>query len=364
MRDSNIMDEDLKYRKWSIATIIGLMLLLVLLALPTIIIDPFFHYHKPLAKFQYPISSEWYQNDGIARNFDYDALITGTSMTENFMTSQVDRRFGVHSVKIPYSGASFSMINSLVVQGAKSNKNLKMVLRGLDYNRLIEDDFSAIRSDVPFPEYLYDDNLFDDVRYVLNEDVLFNNTYGVYKYTSEGNTTTSFDRYANWNANYTFGKETLDDLYERPELADVIDEATPEDYSRMQKNIEKNVISVARNNPQITFYYFLTPYSIYYFDSLYREGELERSFDLQEAAIKQILQCDNIRLFSFFTNTYMICDLDNYKDTYHYGQWINSDMLNWMKDGDYQLTKENYISYMKEIRSFYLNYNYDSLFEN
>ena len=57
-------------------------------ALCVLQVDPFFHFHRPdTAAYYYELNSERYQNDGISRYFDYDALITGTSMSENFRTT-------------------------------------------------------------------------------------------------------------------------------------------------------------------------------------------------------------------------------------------------------------------------------------
>ena len=80
-------------KKWVITYIIVLIIVLAMLGSVTIIIDPYFHYHKPLATLEYPIYNERYQNNGIAKNFEYNAIITGTSMTENFKTSEFDYLF-------------------------------------------------------------------------------------------------------------------------------------------------------------------------------------------------------------------------------------------------------------------------------
>lgn len=46
-------------------------------------IDPYMHFHKPdTARYFYSLDNQRSQNDGITKHFDYDALITGTSMTE------------------------------------------------------------------------------------------------------------------------------------------------------------------------------------------------------------------------------------------------------------------------------------------
>lgn len=60
-------------------------------------VDPFIHYHKPLTNaYFYPLDNQRSQNDGILKHFEYNALITGTSMTENFKTSELDELFGVN----------------------------------------------------------------------------------------------------------------------------------------------------------------------------------------------------------------------------------------------------------------------------
>lgn len=58
----------------------------------TVVLDPFFHYHKALEGVQYPLNDgmERYLNDGIIKTYDYDAAIVGTSMMQNFKTSQFD----------------------------------------------------------------------------------------------------------------------------------------------------------------------------------------------------------------------------------------------------------------------------------
>ena len=132
-------------------------------------IDPFFHYHKPdTERYFYVLDSERNQNDGITRQFDYDALITGTSMTENFKTSELEDLFGVRAVKVPASGGTFKEINDIVRRALQYQPKLKLVVRGLDLNHV----FSApdsLRQDLgKYPEYLYDNNLFNDVEYVLN----------------------------------------------------------------------------------------------------------------------------------------------------------------------------------------------------
>ena len=102
-------------KKWTAAFIAVLLALLMGMGAVTAVIDPYFHYHKPLERYQYVIENQRYQNNGIVKHFDYDAVITGTSMSENFKTSEMNEIFGVNAVKVPFSGSSYREINDNLV---------------------------------------------------------------------------------------------------------------------------------------------------------------------------------------------------------------------------------------------------------
>ena len=356
-------DRSKKYRLWSIAAIIVAAVVIAVPAVYVTVIDPFFHFHKPLASLEYPLDSEWYQNDGIVRHFDYDAMMTGTSMAENFKASQIDEMFGVSSIKTCYNGSTFRQTNTLIEQAVKCQPELKLVFRSLDFNRLITDDVYSIRGDIDLPEYLYNDNPFDDVKYIINKDVLFNKARNVIEYTASGQTTTTFDDYYNWNDAYTYSREAVFEDSPRKEKSGTVQTASDEDYERIAGNMEENVIAVARENPDIEFYYFVPPYSIYYFDSLSQDGSLEKSLELHEYALRLMLEVPNIKLFSFLNMYSVTDDLNNYKDMYHYGEWVNAEMLEDMKNGEHRLTADNFEEYCRNVREHYLNYDYDGEFK-
>ena len=329
-------------RKWIIEFLAVCVILLGGLGAITVIIDPYFHYHKPLDSLQYPISNERYQNNGIVKHFEYDAVITGTSMTQNFKTSEFDEIFHVNSVKVPFSGASYKEINDNLTIAVESNPNIKIILRGLDYNRLL-DEKNEMRYDMDFyPWYLYDDVPYNDVKYIFNKTVLFQTTLGVLEYTWDGGKTTDFDEYSNWMEYSTFGKETVDATYTRADRIDALEQLSTEDYKNINENVTQNITELADAHPEIDFYLFFTPYSIYYWDSLNQMGILEKQLEAEKYVIELLLLHDNIHLFSFFTEFDMICNLDNYKDIAHYGEDVNSQILLWMSEGKHEITRENY----------------------
>lgn len=328
-------------------------------------IDPFFHYHKPYTNgYYYTLNNQRSQNNGICKHFDYNALITGTSMTENFMTSEMDAIFGTNSVKVPFSGGSYKEINDNLIIALKSNPELKTIIRGLDMERFF-DASDTMRTDLgTYPTYLYDNNPFNDVKYLFNKSIIFNRAYPMTQANDKEDFVPgipSFDVYSNWQSSYTFGLHTVcpDGITLHPSENEI--HLTEEDKVLIYENIYKNVTSLAEQYPDVTFYYFFTPYSAAWWKSRVESGTIYRQIEAEQYIIEIILECKNIKLFSFNNRTDITTDLNHYKDTIHYGQWINSLMLKWMHDGQYLLTKDNYKKYLADELSFYTSFDYESL---
>ena len=348
-------------KKYVIISLSLIAFILILFTLLVVIVDPYFHYHQPLDGLTYTLNNERYQNDGIVKHFNYDAIITGTSMTENFKTSEFDQLFNVNSIKVSLSGAMFKEINELLITATKSNKNIKMILRCLDLYKLnVPKDKLAYESD-QYPTYLYDKNTINDIKYVLNKDII------VYSITNIINTikhekSTSFDDYNTWYQYYQFSKDEVDSVYKRLEKSNK-ESITQDDYQTIKENIEQNVLSLIYENSDIEFYLFYPPYSIYYWDNENQLGTLEKQLDTIEYVTKLLVEYPNIHLYSFLDEYSIITNLNNYKDERHYSEKINTLILNKMNKNENILTKDNYQKKFKELRKFYLNFNYEELFK-
>lgn len=353
----------MKSRTYCRTVIIGLLTCLILVGGGTAWIDPYFHYHKPVEGFSYPLKRlrQRYINDGIIKNFDYDAIIIGSSMTEQFRTSQFDSLFGTKSVKTPFSGATAGEINNNLKKALKENSDVKIVLRCLDNNKLAV-DATELRGDVNYPTYLYNDNYFDDVYYLLNKEVLLGDVSTVLSYTVKNRESDSFDSYSNWGQIET-GKKAVLSSYKRPDK--VFEEAIlTEDEKKMEiENISANVIDVIENNPDCIFYLYYPPYSIVYFDTLRQRNELKKQIDIWKIATEMLLKYDNVKLYSWFDEYDMIGNLNNYRDYYHYDINISNQLVQWMREGRGELTPNNYEEHFNKVCEFYNNYDYEKLWE-
>lgn len=350
-------------KKWVKRLLISILIPSLVFGVLIIVADPYLHYHAPLNFLTYAAgrADERYINYGILKHFDYDAIITGTSHNENFKASEFDKLFGVKSVKAPLAGAQLKEIAEQTEAALRYNDNLKCVLYGINYEDILSDKDSYKYEDLP--TYLYDDNILNDGRYVFSgaslKKVLRN-----FVSQLRGEKSFDFDGYANFNDSYTFSKEAVLEKYEREKDKKAAESLSGEEVERLRENISQNVEDVVKQKENVTFYLFLTPHSIVWWDSVSQSGDILKYLEAEEILARTLLKYDNVKLYSFFNNYDLTCNLDNYTDKTHYNEGINSKILKWIKDDEYLLTEENLDGYLEKERAFYLNYDYDKIFEN
>ncbi len=344
-----------KYFVIFVGAFLGIWLLLVGIV---VMVDPYFHYHSPLKSLYYVIDEQRYQNRGIAKHFDYDAIITGTSLTQDFKASEFDELFGTDSVKLPFSGATFYETKELIRESLESGHELKYVLRSLDINHLVEekDTYRDDLGDVPY--FLYNKSIWDDYPYLCNEDVLMNKCIpelaGVVLGKKPGHT--SFDDYS--YVDYQPGEWVYGSS---PYVMDpsLQSELTDEDKDLLLKNIEANITSLARDNPETTFIYYISPYSARWWRGIIEEGKFFYTCDVIQITMEELLKYDNIELYCYTNRTDLTTNTDEYYcDSYHYISEVNSWILNWVHGREDFITRDNYMDYIEFMRKFYGNYEY------
>ena len=90
------------------------------------IFDPFFHFHKPVKPLKAVLTQAEYQVIGTIKNFDYDSLIVGSSMAENYNNRWFDSIFNCKTIKAVKPGANTSDLIYLMEE-AYRNQNIKNI---------------------------------------------------------------------------------------------------------------------------------------------------------------------------------------------------------------------------------------------
>lgn len=355
----------MKSRFWIIGYLILVFGILTMVGISVFKIDPFFHFHSPdTDSYYYSLDNERSQNDGILRNFNYEGLIIGSSMAQNFKTSEAEDIFGCSFVKTSMAGASYKEVNDNIATALSNNNNIKIVIRPLDRTRFFVDK-NAMRDDLgQFPTYLYDADPLNDVKYLFNRDVVFSRIYPMIKERYKDdfkNGITSFDDYSNSMSYFHFGIDTA-----FPDGIDYTNRITEQqDLSQRDRElligtVDQNIISLAEAYPEVTFFYYITPYSAIWWQRTLSSGNFEKQMQAERLFIERILEVENIKLYSFNNLTDIICDLNNYTDVYHYGSWINSLILKYLGEGEGLLTRENYENYLKDEEDFFYSFDYEN----
>ncbi|MCR4990942.1 MAG: SGNH/GDSL hydrolase family protein [Lachnospiraceae bacterium] len=329
------MNKEMTSSKFIKTFLVFCILLLVLCGGITMLFDPFYHYHKPLPHLKAVLTDKEYQVPGTLDHFDYDAVIAGSSVAENNNNRWYDETFDCKSVKAIRSyGATADLVYYL--DRAFEHRYIKYVFLNLDPSSLTADPDNTTFESVGAPMYLYDQNPINDVRYLWNKDVIFkkipyllaNSFIGNY---DEG---TSYN-WAQWKA---FDEETaLYHYIQSPKVLDMNPEDTYHDICDQNVSLITDMVIA---HPDTEFYIFLPPYSVLWWDSLYREGDTDAYISMEERAFRTLLKYENIHLYNFQDDIPVTTDLENYTDSLHFSPKINEYICHCMKDKKFLISNE------------------------
>lgn len=357
--------ENRKEKIWVLVFLSVLIAGICLTVWAVVTIDPYFHFHAPLTdRYFYRLDSERNQNDGVTRHFAYTGLITGTSHTENFKASEAEALWGGRFIKIPYAGGSYREIGESVARALERNPKIKTVIRGLDIEYLL-DEKDWMRDDMGvMPSYLYDEDLLNDIHYVLNRDVVFDRICGMLLEKNGARFKpglTGFDDYTSWHGKAPYGaREVCPEGLINPEPVPQ-DPLPEESRDRLLEGFRQNITGLADLYPETEFCLFLTPYSLAWWRDAVAAGTARVWLDAERLLAGEAVRHPNIRFFSWNDRAEITGNLDNYIDKTHYGPWISDLILRYMREGTGLLTAENCDSFFEKEMNLYLTYDYASM---
>lgn len=335
MRKTNYKKHIWIFVALSAVLVLGCMALVVL-------IDPFFQYHKPLKGMSYTIDNQQCQNPGIAKNFDYDSVILGSSMTVNFNPELFRETMGLATVKLSYNGAYPKDIDNIMAIIRNSPNQVKEVFLGIDiYTYKAQPGIMSYE----IPQYLYDDSPWNDLPYLLNKDVLLD--YILKNIISPQGSTPLNEIYYTWKHS-VYSKDNVLASYSVPGQ---FLSALPKDIYRdnIEESMHSYILPYIESMPETHFTVFFPPYSVLYWYTRFAEGSLEAEIYGEKQIIETLLSYPNVSVY-YFQNMYsFITDLNQYTDYTHYTHEMNDYMTHCFADGTSQVTKENYEEVLNEM---------------
>ena len=315
-------------RRWAAFALAALVLGAVCCALTVYLVDPFEQYRESSILPLY--DQESYNNPGIAKNYDYNAVILGTSMVEMSNPSVIDACFGVSSVKLPMRGSHTAQmgwqLEHVFRAKEKRGETLDLAILAVDAYSLM----GPVDDDEEIVDYLWNDDLLDDIKYLLNRDVLLVKVPKMLKNAGKPMDTKRDDMYK-WT-DIVFAAQSVYDSI--PVMAQK--SITDPEYriERSTENINRHIRAHALAHPETEFKIYMPPYSAGYWYVMGKEGLMEQQFRSRARVCELLLDLPNVEIYDFSSKTEWILDLDEYFDYSHHSSAVSDKVMRAMAAGE------------------------------
>lgn len=324
-------------KKWLNYLIINIIFFISAVILFNYIIDPFQHYRKAsIYSFDYS-GNQRYLNSGLAKNYDFNSIIIGTSMTENF-TLDKTKDFMNNPIKLSIAGGK-SLEFKQILDIAFSNHKIETVLFGLD----VYSFFNVKEANNDFPDYLYDNNFFNDYKYLLSLDTLKRSFKVIF--SKNNNTNKIEDNYNHmfeWQNNYqkNFNLENVINNWKNRNTM-FNHKKDSWNLQQLESNFDNNLYKIIVENKNTKFIIFFPPYSILTYKDWQEKESLDTILRFKEYIYNKLISLENVYLHDFQIAKDVTHNLANYKDITHYSQNINFWIIEQIGNGNFLLNSEN-----------------------
>lgn len=320
-------------KRWCLTALALLAAMLCAVIALVAVVDPFEIYHRALFyQPAYASETQMYANAGVAKSYDYDSIIIGTSVTENCRPSVYAQALGGSFVKLCMNGG-LARDHAKMMDIALRTHDVRRVVYGLD---LFAFSQYPTNQKAVTPDYLYDDSLLNDTAYWFNESVLLCYLPQALRRIGTVPDDSARDSMYFWDPPELPGRERLIAQLDwtaplgesRP--ADALEEFTAGNY-------EQNLLPYIEAHRDTVFDVFFPPYSLLYWVKQAQKGELEVRLAQRRQLAGLLLSEPNVRLFDFQANTAWTQSFELYFDDIHYISVVNDGMAQALAAGEWRV---------------------------
>ena len=321
----------MKTANWLRAFFLWVLVLVLILASLMYIVDPYFQFR--VRDNSYMLNPR-YVNAGLIKNYDYDTIIIGSSMTQNFDMDIFRQELGVKPLHVSLGGIT-AQESAELISLAKSQGKAEKYYVGIDLHC-----FTTTKQPSNNPPYLFKDNILSSARYLLNYEAWFRflpvdlgfvalkaaNVSLPPKFARSCN----IDMLANWEYDFTYSeKQVLENYLSSYAVSDVNTDGLA---ARLADNFELVFNSVEGIEKDVVF--FFPPYSMLYWHSAESYRDIYLDAKAEFIARAEAMGCT---VFDFQSDELCI-DLNNYRDASHYSGDINDYMTYCFANGEHKVS--------------------------
>lgn len=333
-------------KRWLLLFIRIVFIALIACVLITYIVDPFFQFR--VRDNQYMISPR-HCAAGLIKNYDYDTIIIGSSMTQNFNMEQFRTELNCSPLHIGIGGTTDEELLDYISLSNKTAKadtyyicidiaTFKQVSesKAIDY-LLGNDPMSLLQYSTSYESWLR--FLPIDVAFTLIK------TLGISSLDAYQDNT-SVDRFGYWGSEHTYGSEVVLRGRETGEFK-VSDVDTTDLYNIMVKGIDSFFSQLDLSNAE--YHFFFPPYSSLFWCDAQEDGYFETYLDAKDYFVERANEF-GATVYDFQAAE-LTMDLNNYKDTTHFAPAINDWMTSRFADKSDIVTPDNCSDYREKLLS-------------
>lgn len=314
--------KNISSRKWIVLFFSVFLCGAVLLSITAFSVDPFMYYRRSNDN---KLLNARFVNMGIIKNYSYNTAIIGSSMIQNFDIPYFRQSSNMNPVKLSIAAMT---INECMKMYDLSQEygDIETYFINVDLH-MLDTEFPIDKNSTKFPDYLYDENKINDIKYLLGYEVWFrylpidlavNLAYKLnFNLPQKLKDNTSIDKIEDWSSETNFGKEMVKKVYlNQTPSQSKLDQN--DRYIRMTKNIDiylKDILTQKKPNQEITFGF--PPYSALYWHSTIEDNTFPILMEAKNFFISQCSQYEGIRIVDL-QQLPEITNLDNYMDKYHF----------------------------------------------
>ena len=261
-----------------------------------------------------------FQIPGLARHYPYDAVVTGTSTSNNFRPDDLAAALGWHAMNFALAGSLIREQRAALEVSLATGK-VRNVFWGLDP--------FAFRAAPPrgFPYYLYRDTGWRTAPYFLSLGALLHGVATIGLPDAKRTSLAQWNEERNWDRQYHYGRAELLDAWEHRNVVDP--SALPETSALADALVADTISSLVRVHPSVQFRLVLLPYSILYDKLLLdeRPAEFDAKCRLDAAIVDAAGTLPNASVYGFRDDEAITLNLDGFKDLLHFSGEVSRQIV-------------------------------------
>lgn len=342
-------------KKWLMTWCISTLSVLIAMILFAYAYDPF-NYYKMHEEDRFV--NDTFTTPGLIKNYDYDTVIIGSSMTQNYEIQFFRDAMGVSPLKVTCGGLTTHYMIQLYDRVMEYGK-VKTYIINIDLSQFAQSQ-NIEQGRHHLVAYLMDDSKLNDIQYLLGYEAWFRFIpvdlfiqaalrAGV-TLPEKFDQRMKIDYIGDWRLDASFSRDIVINRYIANEYA-----VKKLESDNLQKEMIQNITEYAEYmlptfQDENQYIFIFPPYSALYWHTTQRDDTFDSLMDAKLYFIQMFDGIENVRIVDMQSHE-CIVDLDNYRDSTHFSPQVQMIAAEAIAFGGYDTSVQQAYENCETLRS-------------